>query len=189
MTRTYGGWEEDDLLLAETVLRYVRNGDTVNNACKEVEDILNGKRKYSTLKYRWFIVLKPNYLEAYNMAKSQSQINNFKMDYKVKDNNSNDENVDIEDLYRMVKTLRRKERNEKLSQEELYKLDKENTDLKDKLAKLEEDNKIIADLLEITKEKNNDLIKTIQTLRSVGFDIEEEKKTYQVDKNGLVAAR
>lgn len=189
MSRVYGGWEEDDLLLAETVLRYVRNGDTVNDACKEVERILDGKRKFSTLKYRWFIVLKPNYLEAYEMAKSQAQINNFKIDSKIKNNHFDNEDVDIEDLYKMIKTIRRKERNNKLSQEELFRLDKENMDLKDRLAKLEEDNKIISDLLDQTKEKNNDLIRTIKTLRSVGFDIEEEKKTYKVDRDGLVAAR
>ncbi|GMB09837.1 prespore-specific regulator [Thermolongibacillus altinsuensis] len=59
--------EEEDLLLAETVLRHVREGSTQLNAFEEVGDKLN--RTSAACGFRWNAVVRQRYEEALQMAK------------------------------------------------------------------------------------------------------------------------
>ncbi len=59
--------EEDDLLLAETVLRHVREGSTQLNAFEEVGDKLN--RTSAACGFRWNAVVRYNYDKALQLAK------------------------------------------------------------------------------------------------------------------------
>ncbi|MFX3622995.1 MAG: RsfA family transcriptional regulator [Ectobacillus sp.] len=59
--------EEDDLLLAETVLRHVREGSTQLNAFEEVGDKLN--RTSAACGFRWNAVVRYNYEQALQLAK------------------------------------------------------------------------------------------------------------------------
>lgn len=59
--------EEDDLLLAETVLRHVREGSTQLNAFEEVGDKLN--RTSAACGFRWNAVVRYNYEKALQVAK------------------------------------------------------------------------------------------------------------------------
>lgn len=61
--------EEDDLLLAETVLRHVREGSTQLNAFEEVGDKLN--RTSAACGFRWNAVVRHNYEKALALAKKQ----------------------------------------------------------------------------------------------------------------------
>lgn len=61
--------EEDDLLLAETVLRHVREGSTQLNAFEEVGDKLN--RTSAACGFRWNAVVRHNYEKALQLAKKQ----------------------------------------------------------------------------------------------------------------------
>lgn len=61
--------EEDDLLLAETVLRHVREGSTQLNAFEEVGDRLN--RTSAACGFRWNAVVRHNYDKALSLAKKQ----------------------------------------------------------------------------------------------------------------------
>ncbi len=60
--------EEEDLLLAETVLRHVREGSTQLNAFEEVGDKLN--RTSAACGFRWNAVVRQQYEESLQMAKS-----------------------------------------------------------------------------------------------------------------------
>jgi prespore-specific regulator len=60
---------EDDLLLAETVLRHVREGSTQLNAFEEVGDQLN--RTSSACGFRWNAVVRDQYEKALDLAKKQ----------------------------------------------------------------------------------------------------------------------
>lgn len=60
---------EDDLLLAETVLRHVREGSTQLNAFEEVGDNLN--RTSAACGFRWNAVVRHNYEKALQLAKKQ----------------------------------------------------------------------------------------------------------------------
>lgn len=59
--------EENDLLLAETVLRHVREGSTQLNAFEEVGDILN--RTSAACGFRWNAVVRHNYEKALQMSR------------------------------------------------------------------------------------------------------------------------
>jgi prespore-specific regulator len=61
--------EENDLLLAETVLRHVREGSTQLNAFEEVGDALN--RTSAACGFRWNAVVRQQYEKALDLAKRQ----------------------------------------------------------------------------------------------------------------------
>jgi prespore-specific regulator len=61
--------EENDLLLAETVLRHVREGSTQLNAFEEVGDKLN--RTSAACGFRWNAVVRHSYEKALQLAKKQ----------------------------------------------------------------------------------------------------------------------
>ncbi len=61
--------EENDLLLAETVLRHIREGSTQLNAFEEVGDVLN--RTSAACGFRWNAVVRNDYIEAIELAKKQ----------------------------------------------------------------------------------------------------------------------
>ena len=60
--------EENDLLLAETVLRHVREGSTQLNAFEEVGDELN--RTSAACGFRWNAVVRHQYEKALQLAKN-----------------------------------------------------------------------------------------------------------------------
>ncbi|KAA0546149.1 RsfA family transcriptional regulator [Bacillus sp. BGMRC 2118] len=68
-TRQDAWSEENDLLLAETVLRHVREGSTQLNAFEEVGDKLN--RTASACGFRWNAVVRDQYEKALDLAKKQ----------------------------------------------------------------------------------------------------------------------
>ncbi|ANB58929.1 prespore-specific transcriptional regulator rsfA [Anoxybacillus sp. B7M1] len=70
MKQRQDAWtEEDDLLLAETVLRHVREGSTQLNAFEEVGDKLN--RTSAACGFRWNAVVRSRYETALQLAKKQ----------------------------------------------------------------------------------------------------------------------
>lgn len=60
---------EDDLLLAETVLRHIRDGSTQSAAFEEIGDKLN--RTKAACGYRWNTEVRDKFLEAFELAKKQ----------------------------------------------------------------------------------------------------------------------
>ncbi|MBM7648312.1 prespore-specific regulator [Bacillus ectoiniformans] len=66
--------EENDLLLAETVLRHVREGSTQLNAFEEVGDQLN--RTSAACGFRWNAVVRHQYEQALSLAKKQRKQRN-----------------------------------------------------------------------------------------------------------------
>ncbi|SRR5699024_489397 len=60
---------EDDLLLAETVLRHIRDGSTQLNAFEEVGDKLN--RTSAACGFRWNAEIRKKYIDAIELAKRQ----------------------------------------------------------------------------------------------------------------------
>lgn len=66
--------EENDLLLAETVLRHVREGSTQLNAFEEVGDQLN--RTSAACGFRWNAVVRHQYEKALSLAKKQRKQRN-----------------------------------------------------------------------------------------------------------------
>jgi prespore-specific regulator len=71
---------EDDLLLAETVLRHIREGGTQLKAFDEVGDELN--RTSAACGFRWNAVVRNQYNEAIKLAKKQRKDMKRRMSYK-----------------------------------------------------------------------------------------------------------
>ncbi len=70
MKQRQDAWmEEDDLILADTVLRHVREGGTQLNAFEEVGDKLN--RTSAACGFRWNAVVRQQYDKALDLAKKQ----------------------------------------------------------------------------------------------------------------------
>lgn len=70
MKQRQDAWsKEDDLLLAETVLRHVREGSTQLNAFEKVGDQLN--RTSAACGFRWNAVVRQQYEKALDLAKKQ----------------------------------------------------------------------------------------------------------------------
>ncbi len=70
MIQRQDAWSaEDDLLLAETVLRHIREGSTQLNAFEEVGDKLN--RTSAACGFRWNAVVRQDYMKAIDLAKKQ----------------------------------------------------------------------------------------------------------------------
>ena len=70
MKQRQDAWsEENDLLLAETVLRHVREGSTQLNAFEEVGDRLN--RTSAACGFRWNAVVRHQYEKALQLAKNR----------------------------------------------------------------------------------------------------------------------
>jgi RsfA family transcription factor len=61
--------QEDDLLLAETALRHIRENSSQLNAFEEVGEKLN--RTSAACGFRWNAVVKHNYINAIEFAKKQ----------------------------------------------------------------------------------------------------------------------
>lgn len=68
-TRQDAWTEQNDLLLAETVLRHIREGSTQLNAFEEVGDKLN--RTSAACGFRWNAVVRDQYIKAIELAKKQ----------------------------------------------------------------------------------------------------------------------
>ena|SRR5699024_5248437 len=78
---------EDDLLLAETVLRHIREGSTQLNAFEEVGDCLN--RTSAACGFRWNAEIRNQYIQAIELAKRQRkekkrELNKYKTNAPVK---------------------------------------------------------------------------------------------------------
>lgn len=82
---------EDDLLLAETVLRHIREGSTQLNAFEEVGDKLN--RTSAACGFRWNAEIRNKYKSAIDLAKRQRKEKKRAMQSKnkVKQNQSTDQ--------------------------------------------------------------------------------------------------
>src|SRR5690625_2730070 len=73
---------EDDLLLAETVLRHIREGSTQLNAFEEVGDELN--RTSAACGFRWNAEVRNKYIDAIELAKRQRKERKRAQAVKVK---------------------------------------------------------------------------------------------------------
>jgi prespore-specific regulator len=76
---------EDDLLLAETVLRYIREGGTQLGAFEEVGDRLN--RTSAACGFRWNAEVRKNYDQAIAIAKRQRKERKRALERVKKDSN------------------------------------------------------------------------------------------------------
>lgn len=190
--------DEDYLLLAETVLRHVRSGGTIIDACKEVEEVTEGRRTRSACKFKWHMKLKDQYKAAYELAKQEGQ---KKRAISKKRVNQGERYEDI------VKNILDVEEEREITPEDILVLvkkykqqedDKTNQNTKDekKLDKVTRENSRVKKELKETKEalvelnkRYNELKDALNVLKKAGVQInmpEPDTVRYVVNKDGTV---
>ncbi|MFN7249196.1 MAG: RsfA family transcriptional regulator [Anaerobacillus sp.] len=198
---------EDDLLLAETVLRHIREGGTQLKAFDEVGDELN--RTSAACGFRWNAVVRNQYNEAIKLAKKQRKEMKRRMSYKpttihstqmeatvmptmtapeVKVAAYQQQSISLKDVLNFIQSLASKEgsslelrkENEKLMKENLQ-LMTEKKELEAKFSKLENDHRVV-------EEDYQSLIQIMNRARRMALLQDEEEQVqapkFRMDKNG-----
>jgi prespore-specific regulator len=201
---------EDDLLLAETVLRHIREGGTQLKAFDEVGDELN--RTSAACGFRWNAVVRNQYNEAIKLAKKQRKEMKRRMVYKpttlqpkmevnmetsiiptmtaasVSVGSVQQQSISLKDVLSFIQSLASKEgsslelrkENEKLMKDNLQ-LMTEKKELETKLSRLENDHRIV-------EEDYQSLIQIMNRARRMALLQDEEEPVqapkFRMDKNG-----
>ncbi|RAK20496.1 prespore-specific regulator [Anoxybacillus vitaminiphilus] len=211
MKQRQDAWsEEDDLLLAETVLRHVREGSTQLNAFEEVGDKLN--RTSAACGFRWNAVVRQHYEQALQLAKKQRKQRQraFGKNQPVRKkllytppvppledletpgvlqpatNNVEVNDMSIDHVISFLQTLKGMNTNHEVLQKENERLKKENAEI---TAKNEELEKKIAKLEESSSTIQEDyetLMKIMNRARKMVLLEEEERPAtkFKMDRNG-----
>ncbi|WP_277750925.1 RsfA family transcriptional regulator [Anaerobacillus alkaliphilus] len=201
---------EDDLLLAETVLRHIREGGTQLKAFDEVGDELN--RTSAACGFRWNAVVRNQYNEAIKLAKKQRKEMKRRMSFKpttvhtqmetammptmtasevhvmTKNHQPQHQNIGLKEVLNFIQSLASNEgssselrkENEKLMRENLQ-LMTEKKELETKLSKLENDHRVV-------EEDYQSLIQIMNRARRMALLQDEEEQVqspkFRMDKNG-----
>ncbi|GGH73362.1 DNA-binding protein [Compostibacillus humi] len=139
-TRQDAWTKDEDILLAETVLRYIREGKTQLEAFKDVAEKLS--RTPAACGFRWNATIRKQYQEAIQLAKEERKQGTRKDMWKlVKTNQSEKDTIEsaISLLEKMKdKFLEEPERASEAEKQKMEQLQKENMQLKEQLKKYEQ---------------------------------------------------
>lgn len=129
-------WSKDeDKLLAETVLRFIRNGETQLDAFKQIAEQLS--RTSAACGFRWNATVRKKYIDGIKKAKENRKQSLLKQVTNVYED---DDQHTIETAISMLKKVREKSsRNNNLETEVLLtELKEANTDLENKIRRYEQ---------------------------------------------------
>lgn len=177
-------WNSDeDLILAEVVLRHIREGSTQLAAFEEVAERL--KRTSAACGFRWNSTIRKKYTAAIDLAKKQRKSMN------AKDVNKNNEEVELATDYEIPKVLR-KEKIESINEVEVEVEDNNELSLQDVinfLQKLQLSNgssdQIVRENKQLFKE-NEQLLERNKRLEKEIEQIKKEKEIIQEDYRLLI---
>ncbi|OLN24204.1 transcriptional regulator [Domibacillus antri] len=164
--------EENDLLLAETVLRHVREGSTQLNAFEEVGDVLN--RTSAACGFRWNAVVRQQYEKALSLAKKQRKQRSRALEKKVLYTPQTD-GITMADVIGYLQSLESID----MLKAENNRLREENEKLQHKLQKIEQSS-------ETMQEDYETLMKIMNRARKfVALDDEDPAAvTFKMERNG-----
>ncbi|OIJ16606.1 transcriptional regulator [Anaerobacillus alkalilacustris] len=194
---------EDDLLLAETVLRHIREGGTQLKAFDEVGDELN--RTSAACGFRWNAVVRNQYNEAIKLAKKQRKEMKRRLLNKpttlqpemetammplpeMRVTTDQKQSISLKDVLQFIQSMASKEgsslelrkENEKLMKENLQ-LMTEKKEIETKLTKLEKDHRVV-------EEDYQSLIQIMNRARRMALLQDEDEHVqapkFRMDKNG-----
>lgn len=153
-TRQDAWTDDEDILLAETVLRYIREGKTQLEAFKEVAEQLS--RTPSACGFRWNASIRKQYQEAIEFAKEERKQGGRR---DVSESKNMNERDPIDTAILLLEKMRTNFSSEsQLTQKEQEKvvghLQKENQELKDRLKQYEAAWDEMGKLWNWVKEKN-----------------------------------
>ncbi|WP_347549464.1 RsfA family transcriptional regulator [Pseudalkalibacillus hwajinpoensis] len=205
---------EDDLLLAETVLRHVREGSTQLKAFDEVGDRLS--RTSAAVGFRWNAIVRDRYEQALKLAKKQrkemKRAERRQPEYVQKENRTNISQTDktitqpaaithtyqqeqpinqkpmtIKDVISYLSTLEQSASSTSRLKSNLEKLELENQHLTEQNTLLHQKIKTLENEQQVMKEDYQSLIQIMdRARRMVVLNDNEEQNvpTFKMDKNG-----
>lgn len=173
-------WTKDeDLFLAEVVLRHIREGSTQLLAFEEVGKKLN--RTPAACGFRWNSFVRKQYKSGIELAKRQrkelKKSQSYLLESSVKKSSSS--NASIQSLSDCIEFLQNYQKNEEqLIQQKVAKLN-------EKLAELEKENKKLKEENHSLKEDYHALLAIMEKARKMAIMEEDHSKvTFQMDSNG-----
>lgn len=197
--------DDDDLVLAETVLRRVREGDSVIDACREFEEKTKGKRTASASKFRWHTRLKNQYAGAYEIAKADGKkarefarrkVNQGERYQDILENvleKDNEREIVLDDILVLVKQYKKQEEdkaeNRDKFEKETDKLRREIEKLKKELKDTTEQNKQMKEALIEVDGNYRKLLNALRVFKEAGIQVnmpEPDDLKYMVNKDGTV---
>src|SRR5690625_4430041 len=149
-------WSKDeDVLLAETVLRYIREGKTQLEAFKEVAKKLS--RTSAACGFRWNATIRKQYQDAIQFAKeSRKQNNQNNVWQQIGSNHKENDPIDTAILLLKKMKISSAEQGVQAKEEEIEKLRKENKKLKEMLIRYEEAWEEMGKLWQWVREKEHE---------------------------------
>lgn len=180
---------EDDLLLAETVLRHVREGSTQLKAFEEVGDQLN--RTSAACGFRWNAEVRGNYVEAMELARRQRKERKRALAREAKSNKGpllgSESPLSLKQVIQFLKQLNENKHSMDKSQLTIDRLKQENQALKEESERLQEKLSTTEKHLYTIKTDYETFIKIMERARKMTvFDDEPsyESPSFSMDKNG-----
>jgi prespore-specific regulator len=212
MKQRQDAWtEEDDLLLAETVLRHVREGSTQLNAFEEVGDKLN--RTAAACGFRWNAVVRRHYEQALQLAKRQrkerqrllgkqqggkkkllynppvpslAEIGEIAQLPAVVSPASEPASITLDQVITFLQTLKTTHRKHEAITKENERLRKENEEMRAKNKELEKKIAKLEENSSTIQEDYETLVRIINRARKLVLQEEEERQAlkFRMDQNG-----
>ncbi|RPF55532.1 RsfA family transcriptional regulator [Aquisalibacillus elongatus] len=185
---------EDDLLLAETVLRHIREGSTQLNAFEEVGDKLN--RTAAACGFRWNAEVRQNYEKAIDLAKrqrkqrkqSEKQKQAVTRKMKTVASKASYSNADSPSIDSIIAQLQELKSNEvKVNAAEVEQLKEENDRLKEDNMSLERDLEKLKNEYETLQEDYQTFISIMERARKMVVlddDSSLSSPAFKMEKNG-----
>ena len=181
---------EDDLLLAETVLRHIREGSTQLNAFEEVGDKLN--RTSAACGFRWNAEVRNRYVQAIDLAKRQrKELKRKQAKQKALSRTSgspvSDQEITFDMVLSFLKNVKQNYDASNQSKEMIESTRKENEELKETIQSLEKKLKQTEEQLETMREDYQTFIEIMDRARRMAVLKDERtftSPTFRMDKNG-----
>lgn len=192
-------WTKDeDLILAEVVLRHIREGSTQLKAFEEVGKKLS--RTAAACGFRWNSSVRKQYKTGIELAKrqrkelkkkSQDVFDSHQVDgeKKIKGNEAELNGIlSIEQVISFLQRLKEKEIQFDTSVDELKKYKEERDDLRKKLKATQEENEKMKKEINLLKDDYLALLSIMEKARKLALKEEnqEEKMKFQMDINGNI---
>lgn len=192
-------WTKDeDLLLAEVVLRHIREGSTQLKAFEEVGKKLS--RTAAACGFRWNSSVRKQYKTGIELAKRQRKelkkksqdvfdSNQVDGEKKIKGNEAELNGIfSIEQVISFLQRLKEKEIQFDTSVDELKKYKEERDDLRKKLKATQEENEKMKKEINSLKDDYLALLSIMEKARKLALKDEnqEEKMKFQMDINGNI---
>ena len=196
--------DDDDLVLAETVLRRVREGDSVIDACREFEEKTKGRRTTNASKFRWHTRLKTQYAGAYEIAKTDGKkarefarrkVNQGERYQDILENvleKDNEREIVLDDILVLIKQYKKQEEGKESRdkfEKETDKLRRELERTKKELKDKTDENKQMKEALVEVDTNYRKLLNALRVFKDAGVQVnipEPDDFKYIVKKDGTV---